>query len=66
MRITPDNFIAHFRKSTGWECLPGTRIHNEATDFAREREGSTRDIDELHVIFCMSRGIKPYQEAADE
>ena len=58
--LTVERFVQHFRDCTGWECLPDTRITNELTAFATERLGSTRDIDELHVIFCMSKSIQPY------
>jgi len=61
MKLTSENFIEHFKKSTGWECKIGTRIFKELTDFANERLGSTRNIDELHVIFCLSKGIVPYE-----
>ena len=59
--LTSEKFIENFKKNTDWECEKGTRITNELTDFAKERLGSKRDIEELHVIFCMSKGIKSYK-----
>jgi hypothetical protein len=56
--LTIDRFIQAFRLDYGWECLPNTRITNELTEFAREREGSTRDIIELLIIFKMSKGLR--------
>ncbi len=56
-----ERFIEYFRQSTGWKCEPGTRITKELTTFAAERVGSKRHIDELHTIFCIAHGIKPYQ-----
>lgn len=64
--LTVEGFIQHFRARTGWKCEPETRITNELTEFASERLGSTRDIDELHVIFCMSKGIAPYRDDAED
>lgn len=57
--LTIDRFIEAFRLDMGWECAPGTRITNELTEFAQEREGSTRDIIELLIIFKMAHGIRP-------
>lgn len=59
--LTVEKFINHFRKSTGWECEDGTKITNELAEFANERLGSTRNIEELHMIFCLSKQIKPYK-----
>jgi hypothetical protein len=59
--LTIEGFIDAFRSRTGWECAPGTRITNDLTEFATERLGSTRDVDELHIIFCLSHGIAPYR-----
>lgn len=56
--LTVERFIEAFRLDMGWECAPGTRITNELTEFAQEREGSTRDIIELLVIFKISHGIR--------
>lgn len=56
--LTVERFIAAFRLDTGWECAPGTRITNDLTAFAKEREGSTRDIVELLVLFKMSHGSR--------
>lgn len=61
--LTIEKFINNFKNKHGWECKPNTRITNELTEFAKEREGSTRNIDELYVIFCMSKGLKPYPNA---
>lgn len=58
--LTVGKFVAHFRASTGWSVEGGTRIERELTEFATERLGSMRDIDELHVIFCLAHGIQPY------
>lgn len=58
--LTVENFIEAFRNRHHWSCDPDTRITNELTEFAKEREGSIRDIDELYTIFCMSKGLKPY------
>ena len=58
--LTPEKMLKHFRKCTGWKCEPNARITYELIEFANERLGSKRDIDELHVIFCMVHGIKPY------
>jgi hypothetical protein len=58
--LTVENFIEHFRKSTGWLVDPGTRIERDLAAFAEERIGSKRSKDELHVIFCMTHGIKPF------
>lgn len=60
--LTVEKFINNFRVATGWECREGTRITDELTDFAKEREGSVRAIQELHVIFCLSHGIEPYRK----
>lgn len=57
--LTVNRFIEAFRLDTGWKCEPGTRITNDLTEFAKAREGSTRDIIELLVIFKMSKGINP-------
>lgn len=57
--LTVERFVEAFRLDTGWECKPDTRITNDLTDFAKEREGSTRDIIELLVIFKMANGIDP-------
>lgn len=62
--LTAENFIEAFRKRHGWKCEPGTRITDELTAFANERLGSTRNVDELYVIFCMSKGLKPYAVSA--
>ena len=59
--LTTDKFIRNFQKCTGWPCEPGTRITNALTEFATERLGSTRNIDELHVLFCRLKGIQPYR-----
>ena len=61
-KLTVVDFISFFRKTHGWKCEEGTKIHNDLTEFAKEREGSDRDrdIDELYVIFCISKGLKPY------
>lgn len=56
--LTVERFIQAFRLDMGWKCEPGTRITNELTEFALERDGSTRDIFELLVIFKMSRGLR--------
>lgn len=58
--LTVDGFIQTFRDKHGWECKPGTRITDDLTVFASEREGSTRDVDELYVLFCVSHGLIPY------
>lgn len=55
--LTVERFIEAFRLDMGWKCEPGTRITNELTEFAAEREGSTRDITELLIIFKMSHGL---------
>lgn len=57
--LTIDRFIEAFRIDTGWKCEPGTRITNELTEFAKQRDGSTRDIIELLLIFKISKGIDP-------
>jgi hypothetical protein len=56
-----DALIEHFRKSTGWKCKPGSAIETDLTNFVREWTGSTRELDELHSIFCLKNGIKPYR-----
>lgn len=56
--LTADRFIEAFRLDMGWECAPGTRITNELTEFAREREGSTREIIEYLIMFKMAHGIR--------
>ena len=56
--LAVDRFIQAFRLDYGWECQPNTRITTELTTFAKEREGSTRDILELLVIFKMSKGLR--------
>jgi len=61
--LTVEGFINFFRKQHNWECKEGTKITNELTEFAKEREGSKRDIDELYAIFCISKGLKPYPNA---
>jgi hypothetical protein len=58
--LTVDGFIEHFRKASGWKCEPATRIHDDLTAFAQDRVGSTRNITEYHVIFCIAHGIKPF------
>lgn len=58
--LTVDIFIQAFRDRHGWKCEPDTRITNDLTSFALEREGSTRDIDELYTIFCLSHRLTPY------
>jgi len=57
--LTVEGFIQAFRDRKGWKCEPGTPITNDLTTFATEREGSTRDIDELYIIFCIAHGINP-------
>lgn len=57
--LTAERFIEAFKLDTGWKCEPDTRITNELTEFAKQREGSTRDIIELLVIFKMAHGINP-------
>ena len=64
-KLTVVDFISFFRTIHGWECEEKTRIHNELTEFAKEREGSDRNIDELYVIFCTSKGLKPYPNKYD-
>ena len=39
----------------------GMRITNELTAFATAHLGSTRNIEELHGIFCLAQGIQPYR-----
>jgi hypothetical protein len=55
--LTVERFIAAFRLDSGWKCEPGTRITNDLTAFAQEREGSTRNIIELLIIFKMAHGL---------
>ena len=64
--LTVEGFIDAFRERHNWECDPDTRITNDLTKFATEREGSKRDVDELYVIFCMAHSIKPYPHAPVE
>lgn len=59
--LTIEKFIRHFKTCTGWKCKEGMRITNELTAFATEHLGSTRNIAELHGIFCLSKGIQPYR-----
>lgn len=59
--LTVEGFIDAFRLRTGWKCEPGTRITDALTKFATKRIGSRRDIDELHIIFCLAHGIAPYK-----
>lgn len=61
--LTVESFLDFFRKTHGWKCEEGTKITSELSGFAKEREGSKRDIDELYIIFCISKGIKPYPNA---
>jgi hypothetical protein len=56
--LTVDRFIEAFRLDLGWKCEPNTRITNELTKFAQAREGSTRDIIELLIIFKVAKGIR--------
>jgi hypothetical protein len=56
--LTVDRFIEAFRLDLGWKCEPNTRITNELIEFAQEREGSTRDIIELLLIFKMAKGLR--------
>lgn len=58
--LTSDKFIKFFRDRHGWECQPGTHIYQDLTNFAKEREGSTRDMDELYTVFCLAHGLQPY------
>ena len=64
--LTVGGFIQAFRDRKGWECEPGTRIHDDLTAFAKERRGSFRDIDELYTIFCMAHEINPETPVTDE
>ena len=59
--LTSEKFIRHFKTCTGWKCEAGMRITNELTAFATAHLGSTRNIDELHGIFCLAKGIQPYR-----
>ena len=59
--LTSEKFIRHFKTCTGWKCEAGMRITTELTAFATAHLGSTRNIDELHGIFCLSKGIQPYR-----
>jgi len=59
--LTIDKFIRNFQQCTGWKCESGARITKELTEFATERLGSTRNMDELHGLFCMLKGIQPYR-----
>jgi hypothetical protein len=58
--LTVEKFVDFFRKTQGWECREGTKIANDLTEFAKEREGSTRNIHELYVMFCLAKGINIY------
>ena len=58
--LTVKGFINAFKERHGWECAPNTRITNDLTEFAKDREGSSRDIEELYTIFCISKGLQPY------
>jgi len=60
--LTVKQFIRHFTECTRWKCEPETRLTHELTAFATEHLGSTRNIEELHVIFCTARDIRPYPE----
>lgn len=57
--LTVELFIEVFRLDTGWKCEPDTRIINELTEFAKEHEGSKRDIFELLTIFKIAHSINP-------
>ena len=59
--LTVEKFIRYFKTCTGWKCEAGMRITEELTAFATAHLGSTRNIDELHGIFCLSKGIQPYR-----
>ena len=59
--LTIKQFIRYFKTCTGWKCEAEMRITTELTAFATEHVGSTRNIDELHGIFCLSKGIQPYR-----
>ena len=57
--LTVEIFIEAFRLDTSWKCEPNTRITNLLTEFAKEREGSKRNIFELLTIFKIAYGINP-------
>jgi hypothetical protein len=63
--LTVDRFIEAFRLDMGWECAPNTKITRELTGFAQEREGSTRDIIELLIMFKMAHGFDPSIDNSD-
>ena len=60
MSLTPESFIDAFRKRHHWKCETGKKITDDLTDFANERLGSSRNVDELYVIFCLSHRLTPY------
>ena len=57
--LTIEEFINSFRKIHKWECKSGTEINKALTKFAKEREGTNRDIHELYVIFCLINDLTP-------
>lgn len=52
-----EKLINAFRKQTGWKVEPGTRIHNELTEFSKGYSKKKRNVDEVSVIFRMSHGL---------
>lgn len=58
--LTVENFIETFKERHHWNCNPGSRIHADLTRFAEERLGSTRNKEELYVIFCLAHDLTPY------
>jgi hypothetical protein len=62
MALTVDSFVKAFRKRHHWKALSGSRIANDLTAFAEARLGSTRNIEELYVIFCLGHGLQPYPQ----
>jgi hypothetical protein len=52
-----EKLIGEFRRKTNWKVEPGTRIHNELTEWSKGYSNIKRDVSEVCFIFCMAHGL---------
>lgn len=57
--MTPEQFINEFRARHGWKCRPGSAIFKDLTAFAIEQANAGHSAEDLYVLFCLAKGIKP-------
>jgi len=59
--IYAQKVIVEFRKQTGWDVFPETRIYTDLTKFSKRYSKQKRDVSEVVVIFRMAHKMLKHE-----